>query len=248
MKILFTADLHGLENAYVRFAELLREYDIGVIAGDLQHDQLPEKEITELLGVKLEGIQVNQKYDRFIDAYKTLQKQNERALKVQEIKLKAILKSANKTILIIKGNHDSCEWLSEDNIYNIDQISYKFQGYNFVGYSHTNFERSDIMRESELYSLESLMDKNTILVTHAPPYRVLDTITIQIFGEGPAEEPLGCRAIKHFVDRMHPRLHLFGHIHECFGKRGNSINGSYWIPKKFWDIDISPDYIRAKEI
>ena len=248
MKILFTADLHGLESAYIRFAELLKNYDIGVIAGDLQHDQLPEKEIAELLGVKVEEIRLNQEYDRFIDAYEFLLKQNDKAIKVQEIRLKNILKSVNKTILIITGNHDSCKWLSEDNIYNINQSSFKFENYNFVGYQYTHFERNEIMRESDLYSLESLMDENTILVTHSPPYRVLDTITIQIFGYGPTKEPLGCKAIKHFVDRMHPRLHLFGHIHECFGRRSNSINGSYWVPKKFWDIDIGTDYIRTKEI
>lgn len=246
MKILFTADLHSLESAFTRFAELLKDYDVGVIAGDIQTNELSEKEIATILNIDVKSFGRN--YSNFHEAYKAKEKRNKEALDIQAIKLQNILNTAGKPMLVIKGNHDLCAWESNDNIYNINQTAIKFGDYNFVGYQYTNFERSEVMREADLYSLEPLIEKNTILVTHAPPYRVLDTITVHIFGYGPTKEPLGCEAIKHFVDRTRPRLHLFGHIHEAFGRRSNSINGSYQIPKKFWDIDIGPEYIRTKEI
>jgi Icc-related predicted phosphoesterase len=245
MKILFTADLHGIESAYIRYVELLKDYDIGVIAGDLQHDRLPEKEIAELLGVE----RLNQEYDRFVDAYEALENQNLKALKIQAVKLNAILNTANKPILIIKGNHDRCEWPSNGNVHNIDQTTFKFyEGFSFVGYQWTNFDRSELMQEADLQSLIPLMDEKTILVTHAPPYKTLDTITVHIFGYGPTDQALGSQAIRYFVEKTHPKVHLFGHIHECFGRRGNSFNGSYREPKRFIGITIEGAEILHREL
>jgi Icc-related predicted phosphoesterase len=248
MKILFTADLHGLESAFVRYVELLKDYDIGVIAGDLQDDRLPENKIAELLGVPAASLRLDQEYDRFIDAYEALEKQSDKALEVQAIKLNTILNSANKPVLIIKGNHDRCAWPSNGNVHNIDQTSFKYEKLNFVGYQWTNFHRSELMQEADLQSLVPLMDENTVLVTHAPPYRVLDTITVHIFGYGPTKQPLGSQAIRYFVEKTHPKLHLFGHIHEGFGRRGNSFNGSYRFPKRFVGITIEGNEILHREL
>jgi len=248
MKILFTADLHGIESAYVRYVELLKDYDIGIIAGDLQHDRLTNKEIAELLGIIIPDLNLNQEYDRFIDAYETLERQNVKALEVQAVKLNAILNSANKPVLIIKGNHDQCAWPSNGNIHNIDQTSFKFKGFSFVGYQWTNFHRSELMQEADLQSLIPLMDDKTILVTHAPPYKTLDTITVHVFGYGPTKQALGSQAIRYFVEKTHPKLHLFGHIHKGFGRRGNSFNGSYLEPKRFIGITIKGDEILHREL
>jgi Icc-related predicted phosphoesterase len=49
-----------------------------------------------------------------------------------------------------------------------------------------------------------------ILVTHGPPRGILDR-------EAPEEPSAGCPELALAVERMHPRLHVFGHIHGGHG-------------------------------
>ncbi len=49
-----------------------------------------------------------------------------------------------------------------------------------------------------------------ILVTHGPPYGYLD-------GLAGTTEHLGCRELLAAVQRVKPRLHVFGHIHSGYG-------------------------------
>jgi predicted phosphohydrolase len=48
-----------------------------------------------------------------------------------------------------------------------------------------------------------------ILITHGPPAGILD--------RNSAGEPTGCEDLRLAVDRIKPRLHIFGHIHEAHG-------------------------------
>ena len=57
--------------------------------------------------------------------------------------------------------------------------------------------------------LESLMQENAILVTHAPAHGILDT--------DHAGNPRGSRSIRRIVDRWRPMLMLSGHMHEARG-------------------------------
>ncbi len=50
-----------------------------------------------------------------------------------------------------------------------------------------------------------------ILITHGPPFGILDTIT-------PSGEHLGCEELTVAVQRVRPQLHVFGHIHGGHGK------------------------------
>lgn len=52
-----------------------------------------------------------------------------------------------------------------------------------------------------------------VLITHGPPANVLDKLPS-------FTEPLGCADLRDAVQRVNPRLHVFGHIH--FG-RGEEI-------------------------
>lgn len=49
-----------------------------------------------------------------------------------------------------------------------------------------------------------------ILITHGPPYQVLDEV--------PNGERVGCEALLDAVRRVRPRLHIFGHIHHSYGQ------------------------------
>jgi Icc-related predicted phosphoesterase len=50
-----------------------------------------------------------------------------------------------------------------------------------------------------------------IVITHGPPYGVLDR-------EPGSEYHAGCRQLLAAIQRVKPRLHVFGHAHGCFGK------------------------------
>ena len=49
-----------------------------------------------------------------------------------------------------------------------------------------------------------------VLVTHGPPAEILDRT---VHGE-----EVGCRDLRDALERVRPRLHLFGHIHEAHGR------------------------------
>ena len=56
---------------------------------------------------------------------------------------------------------------------------------------------------------ERIPDSIDILVTHGPPAGILD--------RNSAGEQTGCADLRRVVDRIKPRLHVFGHIHEAYG-------------------------------
>jgi predicted phosphohydrolase len=49
-----------------------------------------------------------------------------------------------------------------------------------------------------------------ILVTHGPPYGILDV-------SGLTGEHAGCEELRRAVRRVRPRVHIFGHIHDSYG-------------------------------
>jgi Icc-related predicted phosphoesterase len=52
-------------------------------------------------------------------------------------------------------------------------------------------------------------DTTDVLVTHGPPYGILDATS--------RGEKVGCEDLLERVQKVRPRLHLFGHIHEGYG-------------------------------
>lgn len=62
-----------------------------------------------------------------------------------------------------------------------------------------------------------------ILVTHGPPHGVLDRTNQTRWARDPS---CGCEELKIAIERVKPKLHVFGHIH-----------GSYDTKPKLWDDD-----------
>ena len=63
-----------------------------------------------------------------------------------------------------------------------------------------------------LYSKwESIPDDVDILVTHTPPYGILD-LTYR------DKTPVGCEALREKLEEISPKIHVFGHIHEAYGQ------------------------------
>lgn len=81
-----------------------------------------------------------------------------------------------------------------------------------------NLPRGQPLREK----WDRIPDACDILVTHTPPRFTLDRTR---FGQS-----VGCEELVKAVERVKPKVHLFGHIHEAYGVRTNadimSINAS----------------------
>jgi predicted phosphodiesterase len=62
-------------------------------------------------------------------------------------------------------------------------------------------------------------DDTDVLITHGPPFGVLD----QVIGG----EHVGCEELLVAVQRIKPKVHVFGHIHEAYGMREQ--NGTTFV-------------------
>ena len=69
---------------------------------------------------------------------------------------------------------------------------------------------------------DRIPDGTDVLVTHGPPQGILDRVKRAsglvagaMIGQGPH---VGCEELLLSVERIEPRVHLFGHIHEGYGR------------------------------
>ena len=74
---------------------------------------------------------------------------------------------------------------------------------------------------------EQISKDTDILLTHAPPYGILDNV---LRANGDLGENVGCPHLRDKVKEIQPKLHVFGHIHGSYGKytdyKTNYINAS----------------------
>jgi Icc-related predicted phosphoesterase len=116
--------------------------------------------------------------------------------------------------VFIAGNHDLClEGANLDgldlNCYYLNGTSAVIEGLKFHGIP---LFPSD-MAEGRLQTMFRQIPTDTdVLITHQPPYGYCD---LADYGNGP--EHRGDRELAACVDRLQPRLHLFGHEHDAFG-------------------------------
>jgi Icc-related predicted phosphoesterase len=72
----------------------------------------------------------------------------------------------------------------------------------------------NLTRGAELAERWSLIPEDTdVLITHGPPFGVLDEVPRQYFLEN-----TGCEELRKRVELIRPRFHLFGHIHCGYGR------------------------------
>jgi Icc-related predicted phosphoesterase len=156
MKLLFISDLHGLDRAYLDFAEELKrgDYDLGVLGGDLM-TYPSQSEIAEArmeFRIEAEDNQGRKRPEPYMIDFELQKKENY---------YKQILKQSGKPIVFVMGNDDGIigsgkEWTSENDIHGVNQRRIDFSGYNLVGYQCTNpfvggkFERSEREQAEDL--------------------------------------------------------------------------------------------------
>lgn len=78
--------------------------------------------------------------------------------------------------------------------------------------AETSYERA------ELFS--RIPSGTDILITHAPPYGILDRASA-------VDEPQGCDQLRPAISRIKPRVHIFGHVHQGYGMR--RLNGTLFV-------------------
>lgn len=145
--------------------------------------------------------------------------------------------SKYKKIIVIGGNHDN--WLSRKEFFNPNRDSWDHPHLCYLEDSGTEFEGLKIwgspwthwfdgvnphctafMTKSseELASKWALIpDDVDILITHSPPYGILDEAE-HIYMHGDGYENCGSTSLRDRLEKIHPKLHVFGHIHEGAGK------------------------------
>ncbi len=120
-------------------------------------------------------------------------------------------------VFAVRGNTDlrRMEWLfrTYDNIVPLHLNRVVFKGISFTGLSGTlpvPFRtRIGIREKALIQKCSELLDRQSVLVVHPPPYGVLD----QVMGKYHA----GSRSVAGLVERKQPLVVLCGHIHEAFG-------------------------------
>lgn len=225
MRLLFSSDFHGSEVAFRGFARTLAggPFEAGILAGDLLDEWLPADQVDRLLGTSSPSVS-------------TPEGRLTRALTVRRQQLQSILEASGKPLFFVLGNHDVTPWPDTSTMTNLDGAAVEFRGQRFVGYRWTRMDRYPEELEADLPALAALVDDRTILVTHSPPWGVLDGVPGSRFRFG----------LKTLHRVPTPRLHLFGHVHECPGVQGNAINGAWPALGRFFSVD--PETLRAEVV
>jgi Icc-related predicted phosphoesterase len=130
-----------------------------------------------------------------------------------------ILASADAPLLVVSGNHDSFDELQAvcdavPNFTLLDGTGTNVKGYEFYGISREiPFQKdapwSESCSEDQAIRLLVNCPKGAVLISHSPPYGVVD-----FQADGRHE---GSEALLKTVQDKEPLLHLCGHIHHCIG-------------------------------
>lgn len=138
-----------------------------------------------------------------------------------------------KKIIMISGNHDN--WIQKGEFFNRDRSVWEHPIHSYLEDSGTEFEGLKIWgspwtqwfdginpkctafmlpSEKELAEKFALIpDETDILITHSPPWEVLDLVVC-----GDKMVSVGSKALLGALERVKPKLHVFGHIHEAGGR------------------------------
>lgn len=78
-------------------------------------------------------------------------------------------------------------------------------------------------------------DDTDVLITHGPPMGILDHV---------GNERVGCNHLRVALDRVQPRVHVFGHIHNAYGQHKLYDNQGTGRTTKFYNASICDEKYR----
>jgi Icc-related predicted phosphoesterase len=129
--------------------------------------------------------------------------------------------------ICVAGNHDTymeqdpvaCQEMANNaGVVLLDDSGCNVDGVSFWGSPITpRFLDWSFMRDpgSDIEAHWNLIPNETdVLVTHGPVYGILD----QVDRECGDREHTGCRSLLKRIQEIKPRFHVFGHIHEDYGR------------------------------
>lgn len=121
--------------------------------------------------------------------------------------------------------------LNGTNIHYLENNGVKIDGFNFWGSPFTpdfypqnwafNCPRGEIQKYWERIPTDT-----DVLITHGPPIYKLDWVLRGM--------QVGCEDLARRIDEVKPKYHLFGHIHESYGK----INATKTCPTTFVNASV----------
>lgn len=130
-----------------------------------------------------------------------------------------LLEQPYRCKVVIAGNHDGLiekgrVVIENENIHYLCDSGIVFEGMKIWGSPFTpTFLSWYFMRDrgASIKKHWDLIPEDTdILMTHGPPHGILDLTSDNIHA--------GCEELRLAVERVKPKIHCFGHIHECGGK------------------------------
>lgn len=149
----------------------------------------------------------------------------------------------HKHKIMIAGNHD---WFFEKHPEKISKIitnaiylnesGYEIDGIKFWGSPWTPwfFDWAFNIppgKESEYW--EKIPDKIDVLITHGPPYNILDYVPRD-------KKHVGCKALLKRIKEIKPKYHIFGHIHDPYGMEEH--DGTVFINTSICDESYNASY------
>jgi Icc-related predicted phosphoesterase len=133
--------------------------------------------------------------------------------------------------VVVGGNHDSelerigkkeCKRLLTNCVY-LENEFVEIGGLKIWGSPFSPFFNnwSFMRHDNDLKEIWASIPLETeILITHCPPFGILDQVL-------PRDDSQGSRTLKDSVKEIHPYLHLFGHIHEGYGRHTDGKTDCY---------------------
>lgn len=133
--------------------------------------------------------------------------------------------------ILIAGNHDflfendpvAARRLIPEGVHYLEDSGTEIDGVRFWGSPWQpwffdwafNLPRNGLELREKWWMIPAETD---VLITHGPPHGMLDRVH-----DG---TPVGCEELAAAIPRLDLRLHLFGHIHEGYGRSGIFVNAS----------------------
>lgn len=117
--------------------------------------------------------------------------------------------------IFIAGNHDdslfgaNIEGLA-NNCFYLCNSGITINGVTFYGIP---MFMEDVLSGDYDKDIEKIPRNTDVLITHQPPYKILDSS---------ADINYGSRELLETVSRTQPKYHLFGHIHDAYGVQKNN--------------------------
>ena len=168
-------------------------------------------------------------------------------------------KQPAKHVICIAGNHDfffqnyhqaARDLVCNTRIHYLENQGISIDGLNFWGSPYTpEFMQWAFMYDRAMVGQwDNIPNDTDVLITHGPPMGILDQSAPHL-----NSERLGCYDLWKAVQRILPKIHVFGHIHGGYGTsatvgtdwqrkpvyyNASVVNEAYQVVNKPWEVEL----------